>query len=147
MRNCARPSRRIKFKTSNVRFRSPVNAGDFAGRVIRMPAAVEQEPVRWAFSQNGDQQVNGDGAPGLRAHGILARAVNGFDAPMLFEPFEEQFDLPAAMIQLRNGRADAVKLLVRKTSALPDRLVLEKTKGRTGTRMSYECEQLFLVRD
>jgi len=52
--------------------------------------------------QNGDEQVNGDSAPDLGAHGVLTRAVESFDAQMLLDPFEEQFDLPAAMIELCN---------------------------------------------
>ena len=54
--------------------------------------------------QEGDEQINGDGTPDLRAHGVGTRAVKGFDAQMLLEPFEEQFDLPAAVIQLRDGQ-------------------------------------------
>ena len=36
---------------SSVRFRTPVNMGDFGSRWGRMPAAVEKGPVQWAFSQ------------------------------------------------------------------------------------------------
>src|SRR5208282_584259 len=57
------------------------------------------------FFQNGDEQVNGDGAPDLGAQGVGAGAVKGFDAQMLLEPFEEQFDLPAAMIKLNNRQS------------------------------------------
>ncbi len=55
------------------------------------------------FFQNSDEQVHGDGTPDLSAHGVLARAVKGFDAQMLLDPFEEQFDLPTALIELRDG--------------------------------------------
>ena len=54
--------------------------------------------------EDGDEQINGDGAPDLDAHGIGACAVEGFDAQMLFDPFEEQFDLPAAPVKLRDGQ-------------------------------------------
>ena len=57
------------------------------------------------FFQNGDEQVNGDGAPDLGAHGVGAGAIEGFDAQMLFDPFEEQFDLPAALIELDDGQS------------------------------------------
>ena len=57
-----------------------------------------------AFFQNGDEQVNGDGAPDLAAHGVGRSAVKGFDAEMLLEPFEEQLDLPAAAIELGDGQ-------------------------------------------
>ena len=63
------------------------------------------------FLQDGDEQINGDGTPDLGAHGVLARTVEGFDAQMLFDPFEEQFDLPAATIQLgdcQGGRGEVV---------------------------------------
>ena len=56
------------------------------------------------FFQNGDEQVNGDGAPDLGAHGVLARTVERFDAQMLLDPFEEQFHLPATAIELRDGQ-------------------------------------------
>ena len=60
--------------------------------------------------QNGNEQINGDGDPDLGAHGVRACAVKGFDAQMLFDPFEEQFDLPAARIKLdnRQGRRGEV---------------------------------------
>ena len=55
------------------------------------------------FFQDGDEQINGDGRPDLRAQGVGACGVEGFDAPMLFDRLEEQFDLPATVIQLRDG--------------------------------------------
>ncbi len=70
-----------------------------------------------AFLQNGYEQINGDGCPDLGAHGVWAGAVKGFDAQMLLDPFEEQFDLPAAPIEM--VKAGTVKLLVRKISVLP----------------------------
>ena len=56
------------------------------------------------FFQEGDEQINGDGTPDLGAHGVGAGAIKGFDAQMLLEPFEEQFDLPASTIQLSDGQ-------------------------------------------
>ena len=66
-----------------------------------------------AFFQNGDEQVNGDGAPDLGAHRVGAGAIKGFDTQMLLDPFEEQFDLPAATIQLGNGQRWQVELFFR----------------------------------
>jgi hypothetical protein len=54
--------------------------------------------------QNRDEQVNGDGAPDLSAHRVGRGAVKGFDAQMLFDPFEEEFDLPAAAVELGDGQ-------------------------------------------
>jgi len=56
------------------------------------------------FFQNSDEQVNGDGAPDLGAHRVGRRAVKGFDAQMLLDPFEEEFDLPASAIELGDGQ-------------------------------------------
>src|ERR1022692_3568523 len=57
------------------------------------------------FFQNGDAQINGDGGPDLGAHRVGRGAVKGFDAQMLLEPFEEEFDLPATPIELGNGQS------------------------------------------
>ena len=56
------------------------------------------------FFQNGDEQIDGDGGPDLGAHRIWRGAVKGFDAQMLLDPFEEEFDLPAAAIEFGDGQ-------------------------------------------
>ena len=53
---------------------------------------------------DGDQHICGDGAPDLRLHCVLARAQKALDAQMLLDPFEEQFHLPAALVQCSNGQ-------------------------------------------
>ncbi len=53
------------------------------------------------FLQNDEEQIDGDGAPDLCAHSVGARAVEGFDAQVLFDPFEEQFELE---VQCRRDR-------------------------------------------
>ena len=52
------------------------------------------------FFENSHEQVNGDGDPHLDTHGVLRCAVEGFDSQMLFDPFEEEFDVPAAAVKL-----------------------------------------------
>src|ERR1019366_4313319 len=49
---------------------------------------------------NGDQDIDGDSDPHLGAHGVFGRAIEGFDTQMLLDPFEEQFDLPTAAVEL-----------------------------------------------
>jgi hypothetical protein len=39
------------FSFTTVRFRNPVNIGDFGGWLIGMVVGVEKAPVKWAFSQ------------------------------------------------------------------------------------------------
>ena len=41
--------------------------------------------------------------PDLGLHGVLGGSEERFDAKMLFDPFEKQFHLPAAAVQLRHG--------------------------------------------
>ena len=52
--------------------------------------------------QNGHEPIDGDGAPTLAAQGVLARALEGFAAQRLLDPFEAPFDLPAPRIELGN---------------------------------------------
>ena len=57
------------------------------------------------FFQNCDEQIDGNGRPDLGMHRIGRRAVKSFDPLMLLEPFEEQFDLPAALKELGDGQS------------------------------------------
>lgn len=48
--------------------------------------------------ETGHHEVNADGDPDLSAHCILAGAEESFDSQVLFDPFEEEFDLPATLV-------------------------------------------------
>jgi hypothetical protein len=41
------------------------------------------------FFQNGDEPINGDGAPDLGAHRVWAGAIKSLDAQMLLDPVKE----------------------------------------------------------
>ena len=56
------------------------------------------------FFNNGDEHVGGHGAPDLRLDRVLAVAQELLDTKVLFDPFEEQFHLPAAFVQSGNGQ-------------------------------------------
>ncbi len=56
------------------------------------------------FLNDGNQHVGGHGAPDLRLHCVLARAQKLLDAQVLLDPFEEQLDLPPALVQSGNGK-------------------------------------------
>ena len=51
---------------------------------------------------NGNQNVSRHGAPDLRLDGVLAVAQELLYAQVLLDPFEEQFDLPAVLVQGRD---------------------------------------------
>ena len=87
---------------------------------------------------DGDQHVGGHGAPDLRLHRVLAGAQKALDAQMLLDPFEEQLDLPAALVQRGDGQRRQAVLLVRKTSVLPDSGSLK--------RMRRKCSGIVLGR-
>ena len=60
--------------------------------------SVERGLQAEAFLDNGNQDVDGNRDPYLRPHRVVRRAVKLLDAKMLLYPFEEQFDLPAALV-------------------------------------------------
>jgi len=55
-----------------------------------------------SFLDDRDQNINGNCDPYLSLHRIFGGAEKGFDAQVLFDPFEKQFDLPAVTIQVGN---------------------------------------------
>ena len=44
-----------------------------------------------------DCRVNGDRYPDLRLHCVFGRAEKCFDPQVLFDPFEEKFNLPRTL--------------------------------------------------
>ena len=56
------------------------------------------------LANNRNEHVNADGNPNLGLHGIVRGAEKPFDAQMLFDPFEEEFDLPSEAIEIADGQ-------------------------------------------
>ena len=56
-----------------------------------------------SFFDDGHQDIHTDGGPDLGFDSVLRGAEEGFDAQVLFNPFEAQLDLPAIAIQLGDG--------------------------------------------
>ena len=53
-----------------------------------------------SFFHDSDQQVSGDSDPHLSFDCVLGSPKENFDTKMLFDPFEEQLNLPALTIQV-----------------------------------------------
>ena len=53
---------------------------------------------------DSDEYIDRDGDPYLSLHGVLAGALERLDAQVLFDPFEKQFQLPRALVNLRDGQ-------------------------------------------
>ena len=51
------------------------------------------------FADDCHQKITANGDPNLRFDGILRGSIKGFDPQMLLDPFEEQFNVPAAAVQ------------------------------------------------
>jgi hypothetical protein len=52
------------------------------------------------FLDDRNQHVGAYRSPNLGLHGIQTRTVESLDSQMLFDPFEEEFDLPATFVEL-----------------------------------------------
>jgi len=57
------------------------------------------------FSDNGDKHINRDSDPDLGFYSVLGCAVEPLDSQMLFDPFEEQFDLPTTFVERTNSES------------------------------------------
>ena len=62
--------------------------------------------------ETGHHEVNADGDPDLRAHGVLCGSEEGFDPQILFDPLEEEFDLPALLIDCRDGQSRQFEMII-----------------------------------
>ena len=51
----------------------------------------------------GEQQIDANGNPDLGHDSVFRGAEEGLDLQVLLDPFEEQFDLPAGLVDLRDG--------------------------------------------
>jgi hypothetical protein len=71
-----------------------------------------------SFFNNRDQHIGGQRNPNLRLHRVLARAVKRLDSEMLLDPFEEEFHLPTALVERRNGCGWQVHVVRQKRDAI-----------------------------
>ena len=51
---------------------------------------------------DGHEYINGDGDPDLSLDSVFGSTIKSLDSEMLLDPFEKQFHLPAAAIQIGN---------------------------------------------
>lgn len=61
--------------------------------------------------ETGYHQVNADCDPYLSSHGVLGCAEKCFNAQVLFDPLEEQFDLPTAFVDGRDIMCRQVEVI------------------------------------
>ena len=90
------------------------------------------------FLEDGHQNVNADGDPDLGLDGILAGPVKSFDAQVLFDPFEEKFDLPATLVELRDGQGGDIEIVGQKDQAF--------VRGRVAVAHASQGDRIILLR-
>ena len=78
-----------------------------------------------ALFDDGNEDVDRDGDPDLRFHRIFRCAVEPLDTKMLFDPFEEEFDLPATFVEGADGRGWQDKVIGHEHECLARLVVFE----------------------
>ena len=63
------------------------------------------------FSQDRHQGVDTHGDPHLSLHRVGAVAEKVLDPQVLLDPFEEQFHLPAALVELGDGQRRKLEVI------------------------------------
>ena len=72
---------------------------------------VERRRHVQALFDDGDEHVDGDRDPDLGFDGIFRGAEKSLDAQVLLDPFEKQFHLPAALVELCNGQRRQIEIV------------------------------------
>ena len=69
------------------------------------------------FLDDRNQHVNTDRNPDLSLHGVFRCAVKGLDVQVLFDPFEEEFDLPPTPVKLSDDQRRLVEVVREKSQS------------------------------
>ena len=69
--------------------------------------------------ENGHHQVRADDYPDLGLHSAFAQAVEGFDAQVLLDPLEEEFDHPAGFVDFRDHNGVDLEVVGYEDQAFP----------------------------
>ena len=81
------------------------------GHAQNLQKSVEREFQRQPLLDDGDERVNCDRHPDLRPHSVLRCPIERLDPQVLFDPTEEQFDLPAKLVELGDGQGGLKKVV------------------------------------
>src|SRR5439155_14894310 len=85
---------------------------------------------------DGDEHVDRNCAPDLSLDGVLGSSEERLDTKMLLDPFEEEFDLPAAFVQLGNDQRGQVEVVGQKDEPLVGlRIAVMNAANRIGIQL------------
>ena len=76
-------------------FREYIDADDLQNAAHALP-----DPQ--GLIENGDHEIRADCDPYLRLHGVFAQPEERLHAKVLLDPFEEELDLPASLVNFRD---------------------------------------------
>ena len=70
------------------------------------------------LSDDGNKDVGRNGDPNLSFYRIVGCSLKGLYAKMLLDPFEEQFDLPSALVELGDSQCGKDEIVGEKNQLL-----------------------------
>lgn len=83
--------------------------------------------------ETSHQKVNAECDPDLCAHGVFGRAKKRFDAQVLFDPLEEEFNLPAVLVDRGNRKSGEIEVVCKKDQPFPGfRIYITDTSQSSG---------------
>jgi len=74
------------------------------GHAQNLQKSVKRDLDRQALLDDRRKDIGRDGDPDLRLHGVFRSPIECLDPKVLFDPAEEQFDLPAELIEQGDGQ-------------------------------------------
>ena len=77
----------------------------------KLKSSVESTRELELLVKDGNHEVNGDRNPDLGLHCIGTGAEVVFDTQVAFDPFEEEFDLPTALVDLCHGESGDLQVV------------------------------------
>lgn len=81
------------------------------GDAQNLQKSVKRDRQRQSFFDDCREDVNRDGNPNLCLHGVFGGPVECLDPEVLFDPSEEELDLPAELIKQRDRQSGKGKVV------------------------------------
>ena len=86
--------------------------------------------------ETGNKKICADCDPDLGSYGVVRGSEEGLDPQVLLDPFEEQLDLPSALVDQRNGQCRDGKVVGKEDQILAGFLV-EEMNSTQGNGISF----------
>ena len=77
------------------------------------------------LSCDGDQRIDTDRNPQLRAHSVFGATIKSFDPQVLLEPFEKQFDLPTLLVELCDAQRRQSEVVGQENQAASSAVIIK----------------------